>query len=117
TTCPANANLVFSASGANSITVPWSCDPPQLSVDRSSFDANSNCTFDTQYFTWSCKVTLSSNKDAQQKLNWSATSSGITDQGFNVNFSPPSDTLTPGGSESVSISIASTSHASCTDSG
>jgi len=114
TTCPANANFKFSGQGSNSVSVSWSCIPPKLNVSPSSFNANTDCTFDNSEHTWTCTAMVSSSQSAQTNLDWSTSSNGFSsNDAFNVSFKPANGTLTPGQSMQVTISIASSSQTSC----
>ena len=73
--------------------------PPTLSVSPNSIYANQQCS---SYLAndWSCNVSLINNSN-NLSLNWSASSTGIP----GITFKPASDTIGPGQSESVEITL------------
>jgi hypothetical protein len=99
TACPANATFTFSGP-ANNVALAWSCAALTLTADKTSLNANTDCTFNNG---WSCNVTLGTGANDQGTLSWSASSStsGVT-------FSPPSGTLVSGQTAQVSISVPNT---------
>jgi hypothetical protein len=120
-----NATLTITAPGAQSspqtvaISLTVAQQPPLLQVSSSGFNANNDCTFNGENNLWACTAILSViPANAQGSLNWSASSSGITDQGFSVNFSPASSgKLSADQTATVNISIASNAAYSCPSTG
>lgn len=98
TVCPVNLTLSFLLSGGNTVSVPWNCGAPTLSVSIASFSSTS-CQSNTAG-GWTCSEAVSEAGNAQGNLKWSASSdlSGVT-------FKPSSSSLAPGGSTTVSIII------------
>jgi hypothetical protein len=88
TVCPAQIDLVFVGT-ANTVHVTWSCASPTLFV-KPIILGPGNCTLASPS-GWNCTITL---LDTRGGANWSASSSNRND---GVTFTPPSDTVYPGG--------------------
>lgn len=97
TICPASATFTFSGP-ANQVLAPWSCAALTLTASKTSFNANTDCTFSNG---WACSLDLGTGQSDQGELNWSAASSGIN----GITISPASGTLAAGGSATVHITV------------
>ena len=98
TTCPANLNLLFLLSGSNTVTVPWTCNPPSLSVGPPGVN---NCPYNSGSYT--CNVTVSIPSSSQGSVSWSASASNNLP---GVTFNPPSGTLSTANSQTpVTVTV------------
>lgn len=90
-------------------------NPPVLSVDQSSVNANNDCTFTpgSSNATWTCSYTLRDAQNASSDLNWTPTSSGFFNANMTTSFSPPSGTIPPGASQSVTLTVTTGGFYSC----
>ena len=75
---------------------------PTLTVSPTQFNANTDCSYGANH-GWMCFATLK-NKSTQGDLKWSESSTGVN----GISLSPPSDTLTPGQTERVTIFVPDT---------
>jgi hypothetical protein len=83
---------------------------PRLKVDPARFNANTDCSY-THGQGWICLAILSSARDAQRNLDWSASGSGLS----GITFFPSHLTLAPGDSVGVNVIIPDTKcHATAT---
>ncbi|HEX6482658.1 MAG TPA: hypothetical protein VF043_27765 [Ktedonobacteraceae bacterium] len=100
TVCPVNLTLGFLLTGGNTVSVPWSCGAPALSVSIASLSSTS-CQPSRKDGGWICNEAVSEAGSAQGDLNWSASSdlSGV------VFIPSKKGPLAPGGSTTVSINI------------
>jgi hypothetical protein len=98
TVCPVNLTLSFLLAGGNTVSVPWNCGAPALSVSIASL-SNTSCQTNRDG-SWTCNEAVSEAGNAQGDLTWSASSDlkGVI-------FKPSTGSLAPGGSTTFSINI------------
>ena len=99
-----------------SISLSTVANPAILSVDQSSVNANNDCTWvpGSGHGIWTCNLTLRNAQNASSSLSWTASSSGFGSANMTANFSPPSSSISPGGSTSVTLTILTgSSQSSC----
>lgn len=77
--------------------------PPTLLVDKTALTTN-DCQQSTDTFT--CKITLTESSTSQGKVNWKAASdmNDTSDNNNAVTFDPPTGTLSPNQSTTITIS-------------
>ncbi len=76
---------------------------PILKVYPARFNANTDCSY-THGQGWICPAILSSTRNAQRNLDWSAASSGLS----GISFFPSHLTLAPGDSVEVNVILPDT---------
>jgi len=109
----------FTSNGGSfnlSVTLSTVANPAILSVDQSSVNANNDCSWvpGSGHGIWTCYLTLRNAQNASSSLSWTASSSGFGSANMTANFSPPSSSISPGGSTSVTLTILTgSSQSSC----
>lgn len=96
--CPTTINMIFAAS-VNTVTVPWKCGPPTITVSPTNLNGNGACGFQ-------CTFSVSEDASSEGGVQWSAASTGI----LVVTVSPSSGSLVSpsAGSDTVTVTIPNT---------
>ena len=108
TGCPAPTTSLTFSGGLQPVTVPWSCEPPTLTVNPNTFNTpDPDCSYTPPSADpggWRCTETLSLAHPGDPDLNWS-TPASIGGSGA-VQYSPSSGTLSAGQKTPVTVTIA-----------
>src|SRR6266567_1827500 len=108
TGCPAPTTSLTFSGGLQPVTVPWSCEPPTLTVNPNTFNTpDPDCSYTPPSADpggWRCTETLSLAHPGDPDLNWSTLAS-IGGSGA-VQYSPSSGTLSAGQKTPVTVTIA-----------